>query len=269
MRIVPRGRVVALNRRAWNGIAAAWGARAEQRRAIRSVRRRPGGTLWPVERTLLGPVKGKTLLHLLCGEGEDTLSWAALGARVTGVDLADRRIALARGHAARLGLPASFVAADATRLPLRRASFDLAYTSRGALVWLPDLSRWAREVARVLKPGGRFLICDEHPFLYCLVQRGRGAPVAGWNYFDQRPRAWRGWWFLKRSGRDTIKAETDWKLSDALNALTGAGLVLVTARELPEAAAMDFRMPQGRHGWLPQTLVTLWEKPRGARARGL
>jgi len=265
LKFVARRRVAALNRRAWNDVSAAWNERDDQRQALRDLRR-PGGTLWPEERVLLGPVRGRSLLHLQCGAGEDSLSWARLGARVTGVDLAERRVEAARVRAARLNVPARFLAGNVVRLPLPARSFDLVYTSRGALVWIPDLMRWAREIARVLKPGGRFLLCDEHPFLYCLVQRGRRAPHVGWDYFDQRVRVWRGWWFMKGGGPKSPKAETDWKLSDTLNALAGAGLVLRRTRELAAASAMDFWLPPRRRGILPQTLMLLFEKPRGREA---
>lgn len=267
MRFVPRSRIAALNRRAWNDVSAAWNERDDQRSAVASVRRRPAGTLWPEEPAFLGPVRGRTLLHLQCGAGEDTLSWAKLGARVTGLDLAERRIEAARARAARLRLPAAFVAGNVARLPFPARRFDVVYTSRGALVWIPALTVWAREIARVLKPGGRFFLCDEHPFLYCLVQRGRRAPHIGWDYFDQRSRAWRGWWFMKGGGPKSPKAETDWKLSDTLNALAGAGLILRRTRELPSAAAMEFWLPPSRRGILPQTLMLLFEKPGRPRGR--
>lgn len=259
---VPRSRVAALNRRAWNDVSAAWNEREEQRAALRDIRRRPCGTLWPEEPAFLGRVRGARLLHLQCGAGEDTLSWARLGARATGLDIAERRIEAARERAARLRVPATFVTGDVARLPFPARRFDVVYTSRGALVWIPDLTRWAREIVRVLRPGGRFLLCDEHPFLYCLVQRGRRAPHVGWDYFDQRVRAWRGWWFMKGGGPKSPKAETCWKLSDTLNALAGAGLVLRRTRELTAAAAMAYWLPPRRRGILPQTLMLLCEKPR-------
>ena len=251
-----------MNRRAWNDVSAAWGERDDQHRAWRAVQRRPGGSLWPEERALIGPVRGKSLLHLQCGVGEDTLSWARLGATATGVDLAERRIEAARAWSSRLKIPATFVTGDVCRLPFSARRFDRVYTSRGALVWIPSLTRWAREIFRVLKPGGKFLLCDEHPFLYCLVQRGRRTPQVGWDYFDQRVRVWRGWWFLKGGGPRSPKAETDWKLSDTLNALAGAGLQLRSTFESPAASAMDFYLPARRRGILPQTLMHLWSKPR-------
>jgi ubiquinone/menaquinone biosynthesis C-methylase UbiE len=265
--VIPRRRVrragiAAANRRAWNDVSDDWDRTPWRRRLTGGWFRRGGSTLWPAERALLGGVRGRSLLHLQCGGGEDSLSWAARGARVTGVDIAERRLESARRRAESAGLPASFVRADVSRrLPFPPGRFDLAYTSRGALVWLPSLTRWGREIARVLKPGGRLLICDEHPFLYCLWQDGRRAPRVALDYFDQRPQAIAGWWFLRGRGPRAPKVETNWKLSDCLNALADAGLRLARTVEVPEAAALDFYLPPRRRGILPQSLLTLWRKP--------
>ncbi len=263
--IIPPRRVAAVNRAAWDEIAPHQDRRPGQRAVIADLRR-GRTTLWPAERELMGPVRGRRLLHLQCGAGEDTLAWALLGARATGVDIAPARIASAKRNAALTGLKAGFVAADVARLPFRRHTFDLAYTSRGAMVWLGELDGWAREVARVLRPGGRFLVCDEHPVLNCLFQRGRRVPQIGWDYFDQRPRGVRGWGFLPRGGPSSPKAETAWKLSDVFNALAGAGLTFVTSRESHVPTGLAFWMPPARRRILPQTLLSVWRKP-SARAR--
>src|SRR5262245_29674146 len=109
--IIPARRVAAVNRKAWDEVAPWQDRRPVQRRLIADLRRRRV-TLWPAERALLGPVRGKRLLHLQCGAGEDTLGWAVLGAKVTGVDIAPARIVSARANAAATGLRATFVAAD-------------------------------------------------------------------------------------------------------------------------------------------------------------
>ena len=113
----------------------------------------------------VGPVEGKTLLHLQCHFGLDTLSWARLGATVTGADFSPAGIEQAHALAAELSLPATFVCADLYDLPaLLPGSFDIVYTSRGVLGWLPDIERWAQVVAHFLKPGGVFYITEIHPF---------------------------------------------------------------------------------------------------------
>lgn len=124
-----------------------------------------GSRLRAYELEEVGDVAGKDLLHLQCHFGLDSLSWARLGARVTGVDFSARAIAGARSLAAELGLPAGFVRCDVLELPACLAGdFDIVYTSRGVLWWLPDLARWAEVVAHFLRPGGRLYLTEAHPF---------------------------------------------------------------------------------------------------------
>lgn len=120
-----------------------------------------------VERDWLGDVSGKTLLHLQCHFGMDTISWARLGARVTGVDLSDKAVALANELAAEEKADARFVCCNVydTRAHVSE-TFDIVFTSYGTIGWLPDLNKWAEVIARSLKPGGRFLIVDFHPTLW-------------------------------------------------------------------------------------------------------
>jgi 2-polyprenyl-3-methyl-5-hydroxy-6-metoxy-1,4-benzoquinol methylase len=113
----------------------------------------------------IGPVDGKSLLHLQCHFGLDTLRWARLGARVTGADFSPAGIEQARALAAEVSLPATFVCADLYDLPNQlQGPFDIVYTSRGVLGWLPDIDRWARVAAHFVKPGGVFYITEIHPF---------------------------------------------------------------------------------------------------------
>ena len=129
-------------------------------------------TLAPIERGEVGDVAGKTLLHLQCHFGLDTLSWAREGATVTGADFSPGAVAAARALSAATGVPGRFVCADLYALPetdeLRGARFDVVFTSYGVLSWLPDLAAWARVVARFLAPGGAFHLVEYHPFVYLL-----------------------------------------------------------------------------------------------------
>jgi len=124
-----------------------------------------GVRLRPYEIELVGDVSGRSLLHLQCHFGIDTLSWARLGARVTGVDLSPDAIALAASLADELGFPdARFVRSNLYDLPSALdGTFDVVYTSRGVLGWLPDIAGWARVVAHFLAPGGTFFITEIHP----------------------------------------------------------------------------------------------------------
>ena len=132
---------------------------------------RAGGVrLRSYEIEMVGDVTGKSLLHLQCHFGIDTLSWARLGARVTGADFSPAAIELARQLANDLGFPdARFVRANLYDLPsVLDDQFDVVYTSRGVLGWLPDIGRWARVVAHYLAPGGTFFISEVHPVVQAL-----------------------------------------------------------------------------------------------------
>jgi len=142
------------------------------------------------EQQEVGSVAGKTLLHLQCHFGLDTLSWARLGAsRVTGVDFSEKAIDAARDLASRTGLAdrARFVASNIYDLPgeLEGETFDVVYTSRGTLGWLPDLKPWARLVAGFLKPGGIFYIHEGHPVLWALADEQTSAETLqpGYDYW--------------------------------------------------------------------------------------
>jgi SAM-dependent methyltransferase len=136
---------------------------------------REGGIrLRPYELEMVGDVTGKSLLHLQCHFGIDTLSWARLGAVVTGADLSPAGVKLARSLAVELGFPeARFVRSNVYDLPdALEGTFDIVYTSRGVLGWLPDVRAWARVVAHFVAPGGRFFITEIHPVAQVFEDEG-------------------------------------------------------------------------------------------------
>ena len=122
-------------------------------------------TLGARDRAALGCVRGRRLIHLQCHFGLDTLSWAREGAVVTGIDFSPAAIAAARELAERAGLTARFECAEVLGLDAAfDGGFDVVYTGLGALCWLPDIARWARVVARLLRPGGELYLQEFHPF---------------------------------------------------------------------------------------------------------
>jgi SAM-dependent methyltransferase len=128
-----------------------------------------GSKLKYLEREEVGEVAGKSLLHLQCHFGLDTLSWARLGAHVTGVDFSEKAIALARSLAEEESLDATFVQSDVYDLPeVLSGQFDIVYASYGVIGWLPDLVPWGKIIAGFLKPGGFFYIAEGHPFMWLL-----------------------------------------------------------------------------------------------------
>ena len=119
------------------------------------------------EMELLGDVAGKHVLHLQCHFGQDTLSLARMGAKVTGLDLSDMAIAEARKLAVRAGLNADFIEANVLDLqPELEGRFDTVFTSYGVVGWLPELDTWANNIARYLKPGGKLVLVEFHPAVW-------------------------------------------------------------------------------------------------------
>ena len=135
---------------------------------------------------LLGDVSGLRGVHLQCHIGTDTISLARLGASMTGLDFSGSAVAEAARLAAAAGADASFVEADIYDAAnvLQPGSFDLVYTGVGALTWLPDIRRWARVIADLLRPGGRLFIRDGHPMLYTLDLDDDGRLVVAEPYFE-------------------------------------------------------------------------------------
>jgi SAM-dependent methyltransferase len=203
-------------------------------------------SLKPIELKEVGDVRGKTLLHLQCHFGLDTLSWARRGAIATGVDFSPEAIEAARALSAEVGLPARFVCASIYDLPdaseLRGEQFDVVFTSYGVLSWLPDLAKWARVIAHFVKPGGVFYIVDRHPVTRLLFPRetdsagnpiqfgyfGRQEPVRAeehGSYADPETEVWTTAYYWGHS------------LGEIVSAVCEAGLHLNYLHEFPPEAA--------------------------------
>ena len=121
-------------------------------------------TLTRLEREEVGEVAGKTLLHLQCHFGLDTLSWAREGAIVTGVDFSTEAVRVARELAGGLAIEARFVESDIYRLPdALDGAFDIVFATYGVTCWLPDFPRWAQIAAAYVRPGGFLYLLDGHP----------------------------------------------------------------------------------------------------------
>lgn len=157
------------NRVAWNLATDAHNSHKGDQAAFL---RNGGNTLHPEEIELLGDLSGKRAVHLQCNAGQDTLSLARLGADVLGVDISDTAIEFARNLSHESGIPARFERADVYDWLAEAATsgetFDVAFSSYGAVVWLSDLKAWARGIESILRPGGRFVVVDFHPFSMCM-----------------------------------------------------------------------------------------------------
>ena len=200
-----------------------------------------------VELEELGDVAGKTLLHLQCHFGQDTLSWARLGAKATGVDFSEKAISLAQSLNEELGLDARFIQSNVFDLPkVLDEQFDIVFTSYGAINWLNDINAWAELVARHLKPGGTFYMVEFHPFLDTLDDDGR---LGGGSYFHKpEPTMWEseGSYADRDAGFSHKAYEWTHNIGDVVTSLISAGLRLEFLHEFPYSTydALHFALEQ-------------------------
>ena len=212
-------------------------------------------TVAPLERDELGNVAGKSLLHLQCHFGMDTMSWARLGAKVTGVDYSDKAIKLAQSLAKELAIDAHFVRSNIYDLPndtLIPDKFDIVYTALGVLGWLPDLIHWGKVIAHYLKPGGTFYILEGHPFMLTLDENSPDLKVV-YPYFSAEALKFDS----EHSYADPAvalanKTEYGWNhsFSEIFNALLSEGLSIDFLHEFPFCGWSYFsEMEVGEDGW--------------------
>jgi SAM-dependent methyltransferase len=208
----------------------------------------------------VGDVAGRTLIHTQCHFGLDALSWARRGARVTGLDFSAPAIATAREAAARMAVEADFVAGDvydAVDLVGGR-TFDVVYTGLGAIVWLPDIRRWAQVMADLTAPGGMFYVAEFHPVTEVF---GDGDLTVEHPYFHDGPQRWdEAGTYVDFDAPTEANVSYQWihNLGDVVSAIVAAGLRVELLHELDytlfqrwpflvhDPATRSYRMPADR-----------------------
>jgi SAM-dependent methyltransferase len=196
------------------------------------------------------------VVHLQSGHGLDDIALAAAGARwVVGVDFSEVAVAAARRRARELKAACQYVVAEVPGVPLRSQCVDLVYTGKGALIWMQDLAAWARDVARLVRPGGHLFIYEAHPMV----------PLWTWDEDQPRIRTDRSY-FGRCHENDTFPArgtvEWQWTLGQIISAVISAGLELLHVGEHAE----PFWFPQGIQaaaweGRLPNSFTLLARLP--------
>jgi SAM-dependent methyltransferase len=209
---------------------------------------RTGSSLVDSERALLAPLLADRpdVVHLQSGHGLDDVDLVAAGARsVIGVDYTRAAATAAASRAAELGVACRYVVGRIPQTPLRDGCADLVYTGKGALIWMTDLDAWAREVARLLRPGGHLFVHEGHPAVVLWT----------WDADEPRIRPDRGY-FERSHVNDSFPAngarEQQWTLGEIVTAVVRAGLPVRHLAEYPEpfwkmggvdAAAWRGRLP--------------------------
>lgn len=204
---------------------------------------------------LLGDVRGRDVVEVGCGAAQCARWLAERGARVVAFDLSASQLALARAAGATLPL----VRAGAEALPFRDASFDLACSAYGALPFVADSALVMREVARVLRPGGRWVFSVTHPVRWCFPDDPgpRGLTVET-SYFDRTP------YVEQRADGTAIYVEHHRTFGDRVRDVVGAGLriVDVVEPEWPEGHTTTYEQWGPLRGRLvPGTAIWVTDKP--------
>ena len=196
-------------------------------------------TLKSYELKEMGDVNGRSLLHLQCHFGLDTLSWAREGAKVTGIDISSEGIRLARLLAKQANLEANFIESNIYDLPkVLTEKFDIVYTSIGVLCWLNDLKEWGKIINHFLKPSGFFYIAEIHPFSMVFNNETKDIKdlQVHFNYFhDTKPLEFIADGSYASNEKFEPKKEYEWQhsMSDIINSLIEAGLRIDFLNEYP------------------------------------
>ena len=215
--------------------------------------------LVPRERELLAPVlaDAPVVVHLQSGHGLDDVGLVKAGARrVVGVDYSSVTAGAARRRARDVGVDCEYVVAEVPGVPVKDSSADLVYTGKGALIWMRDIGAWARDVARVVRPGGHLFVYEAHP----------AVPLWTWDTDEPRIRPDRSY-FAESHINDTFPAngaqEWQWTLGEIVTAITTAGLHLKILEEYAEPfwRPQDDTRAAAWDGRLPNSYALLAQKP--------
>ncbi|WP_298895851.1 methyltransferase domain-containing protein [uncultured Psychroserpens sp.] len=194
-------------------------------------------SLMTYELEALGDVKGKSLLHLQCHFGQDTLSWSRLGAKCVGIDLSDEGIALAKSLNDELNLDAKFTRCNVLDTSeYIKEKFDIVFTSYGVIGWLPDLKPWGQMIADRLHKGGTFYIVEFHPIVWMFdYLDGKSIMKYGYMQDDAIYEEYEGTY--ADEGSKMVSKEYGWNhgLSEVINALIEAGLKIDYLNEYDES----------------------------------
>ena len=184
-----------------------------------------------IELDLLGDVEGKDILHLQCHFGQDSISLSRLGAKVTGIDLSDKAIDVALNLAEKCGTDTDFLVSDVYNLPdILPQKYDVVFATYGTIGWLPDLQKWAQVISHFLKPGGKFVFVEFHPFVWMFDDDFKYIKYSYFN--DEQIIETKSGTYADRDA-DIVEEEVSWNhsTSEVLTSLLEENLKLLSFQE--------------------------------------
>jgi SAM-dependent methyltransferase len=242
--LTPMDETVRANRQAWETASEKHVREYDDLLAVAAA----GSSLVDLERDLLRDVLGTSpeVVHWQSGNGTDDVALVRSGARsVVGLDYSEVAVRAAQRRADELGAACRYIVTALPGAPLADSCADLVYTGKGGLVWMPDLTAWAWDIVRLLRPGGHLFVYEEHP----------AAPLWSWDRDEARIRPDRSY-FAASHVNDSFPANgaVQWQrtLGEIVTTVTAAGLRIVHLAEYPEpfwrmgdidAAAFTGRLP--------------------------
>ncbi|UGT60825.1 class I SAM-dependent methyltransferase [Nocardia asteroides] len=208
---------------------------------------------------LLGPVAGRDVLEIGCGSAPCARWLASNGARPVGLDISAGMLRRGTAVMARGGPVVPLVQADAEALPFPDSSFDLACSAFGAVPFVADSAGVMREVARVLRPGGRWVFAVNHPMRWIFPDDpGPVGLVARQSYFDRSP-------YVETGADGTpVYVEHHRTVGDRVREIVGAGLLLedIVEPEWPEWLDREWGQWSPLRGEIfPGTAIFVTRKP--------
>lgn len=192
-----------------------------------------GLSLKKYELQALGDVSGRSVLHLQCHFGQDTLSFSRLGAKCTGIDISEEGINLARELSTELELDAQFVCCNVLDTSkFVHEQFDIVFTSYGVIGWLPELKPWAQMISERLKKGGTFYMVEFHPIAWMFDYSKLPAEIVyGYSQKEAIYEEYKGTY--ANSDAEIISEEYGWNhgLGELITALSEVGLKVEFLKE--------------------------------------
>ncbi|MBQ9944760.1 MAG: class I SAM-dependent methyltransferase [Clostridia bacterium] len=217
------------NRQNWDDYSPAYLRFKHNEKVLERIRKDPAqafekGTWQQIQRCF-PDLKGKKVCVPSSGDNHAVFAFAWLGARVTSCDISEKQLAAAKQKAEEMSLDIRFVQADTMEMQgVEDGKYDMVYTSNGVHVWLDDLPKMYRNMHRILKKGGWYIMCDVHPF-----QRpfGNDFQVVK-SYPDVGP------------FEDEYNITFAWRIQDMMNAMAESGLHFIHMEEMMDEKDYEY-----------------------------
>lgn len=226
--------IVGKNRKNWDDYSDAYLRFKHDEKMLERIVKDPSAAFekgtWQQIGRCVGSLKGKRVCVPSSGDNLAAFAFALMGAEVTSCDISEKQLGAAEIIAGRLGCTIEFQRADTMTLEgIEDEKFDLVYTSNGVHVWLNDLPGMYRNVCRILKNGGVYVMCDVHPF-----QRPFGEKMQVVKHYAS-----------VGPFEDEYNVTFAWRVQDIMNAMAESGLRFVHMEEMHDEKDYDYPF------WLP------------------